>query len=368
MVKIQCSNNGGSAIFVLFSVFIFIKGIIGISFSAFYLRNFGELNLLILSMILYFFKSFTYIIYKCLSPSKKKKSAADIKRIEKSELSHNLKQILLTSIIEIFINLYLFQKINYNITFFCPLYICDLKFFYFLFTMLITPRILEYNFYKQHYISLIIIAICSISSYFFIYPLVTTKLLIFFLIKIPLLALTEFLLCIKEVTEKYMIKYNQVNIYLILSIQGFSQLIISGIILFITFLIKGDLNEYIGELLSHLIDNYFGFAFFYLLLLIFEIIRIDINKNFTSYHSIFGENIASLSFVSLICLAISNVISIMILIFCIISILATLIMCDYIILDFGEQKRKSNLKENNKKKLLETNNTELNTQLKEITE
>jgi len=368
MVKIQCSNNGGSAIFVLFSVFIFIKGIIGISFSAFYLRNFGELNLLILSMILYFFKSFTYIIYKCLSPSKKKKSAADIKRIEKSELSHNLKQILLTSIIEIFINLYLFQKINYNITFFCPLYICDLKFFYFLFTMLITPRILEYNFYKQHYISLIIIAICSISSYFFIYPLVTTKLLIFFLIKIPLLALTEFLLCIKEVTEKYMIKYNQVNIYLILSIQGFIQLIISAIILFITFLIKGDLNKYIGQLISNLLNDYFAFAFFFLLLLIFEIIRIYINNKFTSYHSIFGENIASLSFISLICLSISNAISIIILIFCIISLLATLIMCDYIILDFGEQKRKSNLKDNNKKKLLENDNSDLNTQLKEINE
>ena len=368
MVKINCSNNGGTTIFVLFSVFIFIKGIIGISFSAFYLRNFGELNLLILSMILYFFKSFTYIIYKCLSPSKKKKSAADIKRIEKSELSHNLKQILLTSIIEIFINLYLFQKINYNITFFCPLYICDLKFFYFLFTILITPRLLEYNFYKQHYISLIIIAICCFSSYFFLYHLVTTKFLTFFLIKIPLLALAEFLICIKEVTEKYMIKYNQVNIYLILSIQGFTQLILSGIILSIIFLIKGDLNIYIGELISHLLKNYLAFAFFYILLLIFEIIRIDINKNFTSYHSIFGENIASLSFVSLICLAISNVISIMILIFCIIALLATLIMCDYIILDFGEQKRKNNLKDNNKKKLLESDNTELKNQLKEIDE
>ena len=73
MVKINCSRNGGSAIFVVFSVFVFIKGIIGISFSAFFLRNFGQLNLLILSMILYFFKSFTYLIYKLLSPSKKRK-------------------------------------------------------------------------------------------------------------------------------------------------------------------------------------------------------------------------------------------------------------------------------------------------------
>ena len=354
MVKIYFPNQeNGASIFVIFSVFIFIKGIIGISFSSFFLYNYGEFNLLILFIILYFFKSFTFLIYKCFSPSKKKKSSAEIKRIEKSELSHNLKYIFLTSIIEIFVNLFLFQKINSRTTYFCPFYNCDLKFFYFLLTFLITPRLLEYNFYKQHYICLTIIGISSLISYIFLYHIVTNYISTFILIKIPLLALSEFLICIKEVTEKYMIKYNQVNIYLILSIQGVIQLIISGFILVIIFIIKGDLSVYMEDLLKQFLKDYLVVGFVYLILLIYEIIRIYINKKYTSYHVIIGENIAALSLLSLICLIISNKLSFLILIFCIIVLLTTFIMCDFIILDFGEQKRRSNLKDNNKKQLIE---------------
>ena len=345
---------------LLYTISLFFDGLVPMFFHSIFKDDFQIHHLYLIYIIHFGMKSLTYFIYRLQTNNLDKRSNSESHRLRKTKFLHNYKFITSTAIIEVCLKFFLFQYINRRPNIDCMMIKFDLKFFFFGAILVFGGNLVGYYFYKQHYIALLIILFCSLLQYVSVFRASHDRFYKFILMRIPLMGTAEILIAVKELIENYILRENNVNIFLILSSQGIIEIFL-GLIIF-TYIIFTDttINNSIIESFEKIISQGFKLILVIFIMLLNDIFRININYVFTAYHRGLCENfiIAILTFIftrrhSSIRFFLSSLMII-------ISFCATLIFCDIIEINFGEGKHKKNYENNKKKNILLTGDYDQN--------
>ena len=291
-----------------------------------------EIKFLPILLNLFYFsqKSLLYFIYLCRSESTKNKVGSEVKRIEKTYLYKNRYFIFIVSLIDFIIYFFFFQilsLIKNNFIFNNIIYFNDTNFFYCVFIYFLSPKILQYRFYKQHFFAMFLLFINSIYYYLkkkYYYE-------IFFIIII------EFLLALKEIIEKYSMKKNKTDYFLIISFNGIINTILGIIYIISLYFFNNEFKVYL--------KNFTKFNFFFILEIIniyffisYEILRLKISKDSTPYIRLFYEKYFIIIYIIYGILYNDYKIYLSILFYCI-QYFGYILFCDIIELNFESEKK-----------------------------
>jgi hypothetical protein len=324
-------------------------------FHSVFKQEFEVHHLYIMYIINFGMKSLTYFIYKLQTNNLKKNSNSNYQILRKTRFVYNYKYILITAILEFVLKFFLFQYINRRPNIDCMMIKFDLKFFFFAAILVFGKNIIGYYFYKQHYIALIIIFFCSFFQYFSMFPASHDRFYKFILMRIPLMGIVEILIAIKELVGGFVLRENNVNLFLILSSQGIIELI-CGIFYYMYLMFS---NEIIKNTFLESIEKIFsqGFKLFLVIFIMLfnDIFRIYVNKVFTAYHRGLCENFIIVILTFIFTRTHSSISFLLSTFMIILTFCATLIFCDIIEINFGEGKHKKNYENNKENNLLNSN-------------
>ena len=315
---------------LLYSISLFFDGLVPMFFHSIFKDDFQIHHLYLIYIINFGMKSLTYFIYRLQTNYLNQKTNSESHRLRKTKFLYNYKHIVSTAILEICLKFFLFQYINrrYNID--CMMIKFDLKFFFFGAIIVFGGNLVGYHFYKQHYIALLIILFCSLLQYVSMFPASKDRFYKFILMRIPLMGTAEILIAVKELIENYILKENNVNLFLILSSQGIIEIILGSFIFIYLMFSDETITTSVLESIEKIFSQGFKLFLVIFIMLLNDIFRININYVFTAYHRGLCENfiIAILTFIftrrhSSIRFFLSSIVIIF-------SFCATLIFCDII--------------------------------------
>ena len=326
-------------LFVIISLFNFLFINICYFINIFFIINqkyINEMKFLPILLNLFYFsqKSILFFVYLCRRESTKNKVGAEVKRIEKTYFYKNRYYIFIISLIDFIIYFLFFQilcKINNNFIFNNNNYFNDANFFYCLFIYFLSPKILKYRFYKQHKIGLVLLFIASIYYYF------KKK----FHYEIIFIIIIQFLLSLKEIIEKYTMKKNKTDYFLIISFNGIINTLLGIILILCLYFYNNEFKIYLQNFkISNKSDN----IFFILeiiniyLFILYEILRLKISNDSTPYIKLFYEKYFILIFIIYGILYNNYKIYLSILLHSI-QYIGYVLFCDIIELNFEDEKK-----------------------------
>ena len=355
---IQCKIPQNSFYLILLSISHFFNGGVSMFFHFIFRRNFKLQHLYYAYILSFIWKSLTYFIYRFqeIRNKKNKKKELTEKAYKKSLFSSNKNTIFITAIIDFSIKFCLIQLLNNRPNIDSPLLKFDIKFFYILIIIILSPKINGYNFYISHKISLFILMILSIFQLIsFYYFSRESSIHSFILKKITLLFLCEFLLAIQDMLESKMLKKNKVNPFLILSMQGLTEIFLSILTLIVMYIING-IEGLSNRRFNRLFFDIVRFIMTFSVMTSYDIFKILVNNKITCYHWILSEKFIGVIFSILFSFHRFHRFEIYMILRSVFIFFIAIIFSDIIIINFNEENSKLNFEERNKEnKLIEEN-------------